>query len=81
MLMFQAIDLTFDNLMIDKDICKCVKQMLRIYTINRRAPTPVPLYFCGLEQGGRLHKTLEKHDGYQNWDVSGNIDELAVILK
>lgn len=64
-----AVDLDFDDLMIDKDICKCVKQLLRIYTVNRRSQTPIPLFFTGIKKDGRIHKTLERNDGYQNWDV------------
>ncbi|XP_059618848.1 tRNA methyltransferase 10 homolog A [Phlebotomus argentipes] len=65
-----AVDLDFDDLMIDKDICKCVKQLLRIYTVNRRSQTPIPLFFTGIREDGRIHKTLERNDGYQNWDVT-----------
>ena len=64
-----AVDLSFDELMIDKDISKCVKQCLRVYTLNRRSQKPVQLYFTGIKEGGRVHQTLEKNDGYQNWDV------------
>ncbi|GAB0093466.1 tRNA methyltransferase 10 homolog A [Sergentomyia squamirostris] len=65
-----AVDLDFDDLMIDKDVCKCVKQLLRIYTVNRRSESPIPLYFTGLKEEGRIHKTLQRNDGYQNWDVT-----------
>uniref|UniRef100_A0A1L8DBT9 tRNA (guanine(9)-N(1))-methyltransferase n=1 Tax=Nyssomyia neivai TaxID=330878 RepID=A0A1L8DBT9_9DIPT len=64
-----AIDLDFEDLMIDKDVCKCVKQLLRIYTVNRRSQTPIPLYFTGIRKEGRVEKTLDRNDGYQNWDV------------
>lgn len=65
-----AIDLSFDNLMIDKDISKCVQQLLRMYTMNRRSSMPIPLYFTGIKDGSRIEKTLQKHDGYRYWDVS-----------
>lgn len=64
-----AIDLTFNELMSDDDIGKCVKQLLRAYTINRRSNSPINLYFTSLVQGNRFHKILEKNDGYENWDV------------
>lgn len=32
-----AIDLSFDELMIEKDLSSCVSQLLRVYTSNRRA--------------------------------------------
>lgn len=64
-----AIDLEFDDLMIDKDVCKCAKQLLWVYAINRKAEMPLQLYYTGLLDGGRLQLALEKNDGYRNWDV------------
>lgn len=64
-----AIDLEFDALMMDKDICKCAKQLLWVYTINRKAKMPLQLYYTGLEEGGRLQQAMDKNDGYRNWDV------------
>lgn len=64
-----AIDLDFDDLMIDKDICKCAKQLLWVYTINRKSKSPLQLYYTGLKDSSRLQKALERNDGYQNWDV------------
>lgn len=64
-----AIDLDFDNLMIDKDVCKCAKQLLWVYTINRKSEMPVHLYYTGLKNGSRVQAALNKNDGYQNWDV------------
>lgn len=64
-----AIDLTFEDAMTDKDVAKCIKQLLRVYTVNRRSANPVPLYFAGIQDGSRTQKALEKNDGYQHWDV------------
>lgn len=65
-----AIDLDFDELMIDKDICKCAKQLLWVYTYNRKADSPLQLYYTGLKEGSRLQDSLERNDGYRNWDVN-----------
>lgn len=65
-----AVDLNFDDLMNDKDIHKCVKQLLRVYSLNRRSSKPVPLYFTSVIPGTPTHKVFEKYDGYQNWDIS-----------
>lgn len=65
-----AIDLDFDELMIDKDISKCAKQLLWVYTINRKAVAPLQLYFTSLRLGGRVQQVLGKNDGYVNWDVN-----------
>lgn len=64
-----AVDLEFDDLMIDKDVCKCAKQLLWVYAINRKAKMPLQLYYTGLKDGGRLQQALHKNDGYRNWDV------------
>uniref|UniRef100_A0A182Q2E7 tRNA (guanine(9)-N(1))-methyltransferase n=1 Tax=Anopheles farauti TaxID=69004 RepID=A0A182Q2E7_9DIPT len=64
-----AIDLSFDQLMIDKDVAKCVKQLLRIYTLNRRSELPVPLHFVGIDPDGAVRRHLARNDGYRHWDV------------
>lgn len=64
-----AVDLSFDEMMIDKDVAKCVKQLLRIYTMNRRSERPIPLHFTGIRPGGSVEKHLKRNDGYQHWDV------------
>lgn len=70
-----AIDLDFDDLMIDKDVCKCAKQLLWVYTINRKAACPMQLHFTSLRRGGRVQQVLDRNDGYLNWDI--NIREEA----
>lgn len=65
-----VVDLDFDGLMIDKDVCKCAKQLLWVYTINRKAPAPAQVFFTGLLEGSRVQLALDKNDGYRNWDVN-----------
>lgn len=65
-----AIDLSFDDLMTDKDVSSCAQQLLRIYTANRRAERPIPVHFTSLTEEGKLHEKLEKYDGWKSWDVS-----------
>lgn len=55
-----AIDLSFDELMIDKDLSSCASQLLRVYTNNRRAKRPIPLHFTGLNEEGKLYEKLQK---------------------
>lgn len=64
-----AVDLDFDDLMTDRDISKCVKQCLRIYTINRRSEQPCKLFFTGIKEGGKIHECFKKNDGYEHWDL------------
>ncbi|XP_058442966.1 tRNA methyltransferase 10 homolog A [Malaya genurostris] len=69
-----VVDLSFDGMMIDKDVAKCVKQLLRIYTMNRRSEKPIPLHFTGIKEGGAIEKHLKRNDGYQHWDVKFSAD-------
>ncbi|KAM7342835.1 tRNA (guanine(9)-N(1))-methyltransferase Trmt10A [Cochliomyia hominivorax] len=70
-----AIDLDCDDMMSERDVAKCVKQCLRIYTINRRSEKPVQLYFTGIKSDGNIHKCLKKNDGWENWQVKYHFDE------
>lgn len=63
-----AIDLSLDHLMDDRSMAKCIKQVLRVYSLNRRAENPLQLYLTSFD--GRSKQEMVKHDGYQNWDVS-----------
>uniref|UniRef100_A0A0V0G9J6 tRNA (guanine(9)-N(1))-methyltransferase n=1 Tax=Triatoma dimidiata TaxID=72491 RepID=A0A0V0G9J6_TRIDM len=61
------LDFSFDHLMTNKDLNKCVNQMSRCYSVNRRAERPLHLHvtnFCG-----KSKEIMQKHDGYHNWDV------------
>ncbi|KAH8419807.1 hypothetical protein KR009_002720 [Drosophila setifemur] len=69
-----AIDLDYDDLMQERDIAKCVKQCLRIYTINRRCPHPGKLHFTGIRRNGHIHESFKKNDGWENWHVEYHFD-------
>ncbi|XP_053626083.1 tRNA methyltransferase 10 homolog A isoform X2 [Plodia interpunctella] len=61
------VDLSFDDLMIEKDRYKVIKQILRCYSLNRRSSTPLQFYitsFCG-----KSKNDISRHNGYENWDV------------
>ncbi|XP_012269098.2 tRNA methyltransferase 10 homolog A [Athalia rosae] len=62
-----TIDLSFDDLMIDKDIAKLIKQILRCYTLNRRASAP--MQFSLTSFNGKSKQEMAKHNGYEHWDV------------
>lgn len=62
-----TIDLSFDELMIDKDIAKLTKQILRCYTLNRRAASPMQFSLTSFV--GKSQSSMEKHNGYEHWDV------------
>lgn len=64
-----AIDFDYEELMMDKDIAKCAKQMLRVYTENRKSSMPIRLHFTSIKEDSRIEKSLSRNDGYKNWDV------------
>ncbi|KDR15159.1 tRNA methyltransferase 10 homolog A isoform X1 [Zootermopsis nevadensis] len=74
-----AIDLSFDDLMNDKEISKCVKQLLRCYSLNRRAKDPVQFYITSFD--GRCKAEMQKHTGYQNWDVYFHNESYADVFE
>lgn len=47
---------------------KVIKQILRVYTENRRAKAPMQLYLTNFE--GRAKDEMAKHNGYQHWDIN-----------
>lgn len=51
-----------------QDLGKCVKQMMRCYTLNRRTENPMQLYFTSFN--GKSEQEMSKNNGYNNWDVS-----------
>lgn len=64
-----AIDFDYEEFMMDNDIAKCAKQMLRVYTENRKSAMPIKLHFTSIKQDSRIEKSLSRNDGYKNWDV------------
>ncbi|XP_011209997.2 tRNA methyltransferase 10 homolog A [Bactrocera dorsalis] len=69
-----AIDLDYDELMHDRDVAKCIKQCLRIYTINRRSTCPGQLHLTGIKTDGRIHTSLKRNDGWENWHLKYHFD-------
>ncbi|KAF6209559.1 hypothetical protein GE061_015307 [Apolygus lucorum] len=62
-----CLDFSFDHLMGDKDLNKCVNQMSRCYSINRRTQNPLQFYITNFTGASRT--IVEKHSGFSNWDV------------
>ncbi|KAF6209801.1 hypothetical protein GE061_015551 [Apolygus lucorum] len=63
-----CLDFSFDHLMGDKDLNKCVNQMSRCYSINRRTQNPLQFYITNFTGASRT--IVEKHSGFSNWDVN-----------
>uniref|UniRef100_A0A1A9WI92 tRNA (guanine(9)-N(1))-methyltransferase n=1 Tax=Glossina brevipalpis TaxID=37001 RepID=A0A1A9WI92_9MUSC len=70
-----AIDLDYDGIMREHDVAKCVKQCLRIYTINRRSEKSVQLHFTGIKTDGNIHAAFKKNHGWENWYLKYHFDE------
>ncbi|BES96267.1 RNA (Guanine-9-)-methyltransferase domain-containing protein [Nesidiocoris tenuis] len=66
-----CLDFSFDHLMGNKELNKCVNQMGRCYSANRRTKNPLQFFVTNFK--GISKNIAEKHDGYSNWDV--NFDE------
>lgn len=62
------IDLSFDNLMIEKDRYKVIKQILRCYSMNRRSDKPLKFHITSF--GEKSKTDFARHNGYEHWDVS-----------
>lgn len=62
-----VLDMSYDDLMSDKDLCKCSNQILRCYGLNRRMINPMQLYFCSFE--GKIKEMMAKHNGSEYWDI------------
>lgn len=62
-----TVDMSFDDLMQDKDIAKLTKQILRCYSLNRRAASPVQFSLTGFQ--GKSKQEMQKYNGYEHWDV------------
>lgn len=61
------LDLSFDNLMIEKDRYKVIKQLLRCYSINRRSDSPLQFHVTSF--GEKTKVDIARHNGYEHWDV------------
>lgn len=63
-----VVDLNFEQYMTDSEIAKSVKQVGRIYTINRHATSPCQLYISSLN--GKIRERFSiTNRGYENWDI------------
>lgn len=75
-----AIDFDYDEMMIDKDIAKCAKQLLHVYTLNRKSAMPIRLHYTSLRPGSKIENSLKRNDGYHNWDVKLTADSYLKLF-
>ncbi|KAI5751220.1 hypothetical protein M8J77_005412 [Diaphorina citri] len=70
-----CIDFSFDHLMTQKDICKCVKQFNWCYSLNRRAQHPLQFFVSSFKD--KCKQEIARYNGYEHWDV--HIHEQAYL--
>ena len=68
-----VVDMQFENLMNQRDLGKCLKQLMHCYSINRRLEQPMQFHVSSFA-GERLKKEMERHQGYENWDCVFHCD-------
>lgn len=61
-------DMQFGDLMTQRDLGKCIKQIMKCYSLNRRLSAQLQLYMTSL--GGSVEEEMSKHDGFKNWDFN-----------
>lgn len=67
-----VIDMDFNDYMTEQEIAKAVKQLGRIYALNRHSDSPCQLYFSSLK--GKIRDRFAiTNAGYKSWDI--NISE------
>ena len=62
-----VIDMGFEDLMNQRDLGKCLKQLLHCYSMNRRLENPLQFHITSFD-GERLKEEMNRHQGYENWD-------------
>lgn len=62
-----AVDCSFDDLMVDKDINKLGQQLQYCYSSNRRAKEPLQLYLTSIN--GKTKDRLDRVGDYRGWDI------------
>ena len=61
-------DMQFSDLMNDRDLGKCLKQVMKCYSYNRRLSSPVQLFMTS--HIGKVESEMARNDGYKNWDFN-----------
>lgn len=59
-------------------MAKTVKQILRVYTRNRRAKAPMQLYLTSFN--GRSKDEMARHDGHEHWDINFHSEEYIDVF-
>eukprot|EP00088_Acartia_fossae_P022775 TRINITY_DN23897_c0_g1_i12.p1 TRINITY_DN23897_c0_g1~~TRINITY_DN23897_c0_g1_i12.p1 ORF type:complete len:319 (-),score=64.76 TRINITY_DN23897_c0_g1_i12:163-1119(-) len=71
-------DMQFGELMHQRDLGKCIKQILRCYSQNRRLKAPLQMHMTSLRDS--VLQEMEKHNGYKAWDMHFHEDSFDQVL-
>jgi len=64
-------DMQFAELMNQRDLGKCLKQVMKCYSFNRRLENPLQLYMTSF--AGIVESEFAKNEGFKNWDFNFEI--------
>ncbi|NP_001280413.1 uncharacterized protein LOC100164020 [Acyrthosiphon pisum] len=62
-----VLDMSYNDLMSAKDLCKCSNQLLKCYCVNRRMDNPMQLYVSSYK--GKTKEIMAKYKGSEFWDI------------
>lgn len=62
-----AFDMSLDHLMTEMEVAKCLKQLHRCYSLNRRADAPLQLYITSFS--GPVYNKMSSTAGSLKWDL------------
>ena len=74
-----VIDMGFEHLMNQRDLGKCLKQLMHCYSINRRLENPLQFHITSFI-GERLKNEMSRHHGYENWDCIFHSDSYVEVF-
>jgi tRNA (guanine9-N1)-methyltransferase len=78
--MIVAIDLSFQEYMNEKETRKLRKQLQRVYSVNRRFPTPLQLHLTSVAGDVRA-KLVELMPGFEKWDLHCHEEHYLEVFK
>jgi tRNA (guanine9-N1)-methyltransferase len=74
-----VIDLSFDNLMTDREVKSLVTQVAHLYGCNRKSTNPLHLHLTSV--GQRCEEGLKRISGFENWKCESDTRHLSEIFE
>lgn len=73
-----VVDMSFDDLMVDKDRRRCISQLGYCYSANKKAEQPTQFHIVGF--GGPSRTIYDTNGTYLNWDVGLHRERLEEVV-